>query len=165
MSCDLQSYWEGFGVSRFASPVDVATYGEYRVKRDDTRPLYRFTGRITADGSTGFAAEPGRYHIYAGWFCPWTQRTTIERALHGLQDVVGVSYVDDDRDSRGWAFREKYGPDPVNGFGLLRAAYEAAEPGFELYQLPAFQEATKFSSFTHPGATVPDWDLVVERKR
>jgi putative glutathione S-transferase len=120
-------------VSRFASPVDVATYGEYRIARapGDIRPLYRFTGRITADGSSGLAAEPGRYHIYAGWFCPWAQRTTIERALHGLEDVVSVSYVDDDRDGRGWAFRQKHGPDPVNGFELLRDAYEATEPGFD----------------------------------
>ena len=31
----------------------------------------------------------------------------------------------------GWAFRETYGPDPVNGFTLLREAYEATEPGFD----------------------------------
>ncbi|GAA1684713.1 glutathione S-transferase C-terminal domain-containing protein [Fodinicola feengrottensis] len=115
----------------FASPVDVATYGEYRVPPGGARPLYRFTGRITADGSSGFAAEPGRYHLYAGWFCPWAQRTTIELALLGLRDVVSVSYVDDERDARGWAFREKHGPDPVNGFTLLRQAYEATEPGFD----------------------------------
>jgi putative glutathione S-transferase len=33
----------------------------------------------------------------------------------------------------------------------------------ELYQQPAFRETTTFGSFTQPGATVPDWDLVVER--
>lgn len=118
---------------RYASPVDTATYGEYRIVRDpaDPRPLYRFGGRISEDGSTPFAAEPGRYHLYAGWFCPWAQRTTIQRALRGLEDVVSVSYVDGARDGRGWAFRETNGPDPVNGFTLLREAYEATEPGFD----------------------------------
>jgi putative glutathione S-transferase len=118
----------------FASPADVATYGEYRIppaQPGDTRPRYRFTGRITADGSSGYRAEPGRFHIYSGWFCPWAQRVTIQRALNGLEDVVSVSYVDNARDARGWAFREHYGPDPVNGFRLLRDAYERTEPGFD----------------------------------
>ena len=118
---------------RYASPADTATYGEYRIVRapGDTRPLYRFTGRITADGSSGFPAEPGRYHLYAGWFCPWAQRTTLQVALNGLEDVISVSYIDNARDARGWAFREPTGPDPVNGFTLLREAYEATEPGFD----------------------------------
>lgn len=118
---------------RYASPVDTSAHGEYRIVRrpGDDRPLYRFTGRITADGSSGLRAEAGRYHLYAGWFCPWSQRVTIERALNGLEDVVSVSYVDDARDGRGWAFRETHGSDPVNGFTLLRDAYDATEPGFD----------------------------------
>jgi putative glutathione S-transferase len=118
---------------RFASAVDLETYGAYRVKREpgDDRPLYRFTGRVTADGSSGFAAESGRYHLYSGWFCPWAQRTTIQLALNGLEDVISVSYVDNARDARGWGFREKYGPDPVNGFTLLREAYNVTEPDFD----------------------------------
>jgi glutathionyl-hydroquinone reductase len=130
--------------SRLASPVDTTTYGEYRIVRrsDDPRPLYRFTGRIPdggagSSGSSGSAVSAvsavsaGRYHLYAGWFCPWSQRTTIAHALAGLGDVVSVSYVDNVRDGRGWAFRERYGPDPVNGFSLLRQAYEATEEGFD----------------------------------
>jgi glutathionyl-hydroquinone reductase len=115
----------------YASPTDVTAYGEYTIKRDDSRPLYRFGGRITADGSSGYRAEPGRYHIYSGWFCPWAQRVLLQRALNGLEDVVTVSYMDGTRDARGWAFRETYGPDPVNGFTLLRDAYEATETGFD----------------------------------
>ncbi|MCM3884359.1 glutathione S-transferase C-terminal domain-containing protein [Frankia sp. R82] len=117
----------------YASPTDVATYGAYTINQDpaDPRPLYRFTGRLTADGSSGYRAEPGRYHVYSGWFCPWAQRVTLQIALNGLDDVISVSYVDNSRDARGWAFRETYGPDPVNGFTLLRDAYEATEPGFD----------------------------------
>jgi len=117
----------------YASPVDVDTHGAYTIDRrpGDTRPLYRFEGRITDDGSTPFAPEAGRYHLYAGWFCPWAQRTTITLELAGLAEVVSVSYVDGQRDGRGWAFRATNGPDPVNGFLLLRQAYEATEPGFD----------------------------------
>ena len=117
----------------YASPVDVERFGEYRVRRDpgDERPMYRFEGRISTDGSTPFAAEAGRYHIYSGWFCPWAQRVTIAHALAGLDEVVSVSHVNGRRDARGWAFREQYGPDPVNGFTLLRDAYDATEPDFD----------------------------------
>jgi glutathionyl-hydroquinone reductase len=118
---------------RYASAADTAAHGEYRITRapGDERPVYRFRGRITADGSSGFPAEAGRYHLYSGWFCPWAQRVTIVRLLAGLEDVVSLSYVDGTRDGRGWAFRETHGADPVNGFTLLREAYDATEPEFD----------------------------------
>jgi glutathionyl-hydroquinone reductase len=117
----------------YASPADSEAHGDYRIAQDpdDPRPLYRFDGRIRSDGSTPFAPEAGRYHIYSGWFCPWAQRVVIVRSLAGLDDVISLSYVDSRRDARGWAFREPNGPDPVNGFTLLRQAYDATEPGFD----------------------------------
>lgn len=117
----------------YASPADTNTYGEYTISRPpgDTRPVYRFTDRISADGSTPYPAEADRYHVYSGWFCPWAQRVTLVVELAGLSDVVSVSYVDGKRDARGWAFRETHGPDPVNGFTLLRDAYNATEPDFD----------------------------------
>jgi glutathionyl-hydroquinone reductase len=122
---------------QYASPVDYDTYGPYGPGRGFDRgqqwrrPRYRFQGRVTADGSSGFPAEPGRYHLYISWGCPWAQRTAIVRKLMRLDDVVSLSYVDDVRDARGWAFRERRGPDPVNGFTFLAQAYEATEPGYD----------------------------------
>jgi putative glutathione S-transferase len=114
--------------TRLATAVDTAAFGEYRIP-GTPGPLLRFTGRITADGE--FTARPFRYHVYGGWFCPWSQRVAITRALAGLEDIVTMSFVDGARDGRGWAFRERYGPDPVNGFTLLREVYEATEEGFD----------------------------------
>jgi putative glutathione S-transferase len=127
-----------------ASPVDFATYGDYgdfRPKKpaaaatqgEFVRPAYPFQGRITADGSSGYPAEPGRYHLYISWACPWANRTAIVRDLLGLQDVISLSAVDPVRDGRGWAFRagDGYGLDPLNGFQFLREAYEATEPGYD----------------------------------
>jgi putative glutathione S-transferase len=124
---------------RVASPVDFETFGPYSVKspprRDGgfVRPVYPFQGRITADGSSGFPAEAGRYHLYVSLACPWAHRSVIVRELMGLQDVISLSVVDPIRDGRGWAFREGpgYTADPVNGFTLLREAYEATEPGYD----------------------------------
>jgi putative glutathione S-transferase len=119
--------------SPLASPVDVERFGEYRITRQpqDQRPLYRFEGRISTDGTTPFTPEAGRYHVYSGWFCPWAQRVTIVHALAGLDDIVSVSYVDGARDARGWGFRGETGPDPINGFTLLREAYDLTEPHFD----------------------------------
>jgi putative glutathione S-transferase len=122
-----------------ASPVDFSEYGDYSVKapvRPDgafIRPLYPFQGRITADGSSGFPAQAGRYHLYVSLACPWAHRSVIVRSLLELEDVVSLSVVDPIRDGRGWAFRDGpgYGPDPVNGFTLLREAYEESEPGYD----------------------------------
>jgi glutathione S-transferase/putative glutathione S-transferase len=119
----------------YASPVDHTAYGHYGPGRlhlspDWNRPIYPFQGRVTADGSSGFRAEPGRYHLYVAWVCPYAHRAAIVRKLKGLEDVVSLSYVDDERDGRGWAFRERRGHDPVNGFALLEQAYEATEHGY-----------------------------------
>ncbi|MBE8525362.1 glutathione S-transferase C-terminal domain-containing protein [Amycolatopsis sp. H6(2020)] len=92
---------------------------------------HQLQGRVTADGSSGFKAEPGRYHLYLAWSCPWAQRTGIVRALKGLHDVVSLSYVDDERDDRGWVFGSRRGLDPVNGFSSLAQGYEATSPGYE----------------------------------
>jgi putative glutathione S-transferase len=125
-----------------ASPVDFDRYGDYTGRpkvapspgaSEFVRAAYPFQGRITADGSSGFEAEPGRYHLYVSWACPWAHRSAIVRELAGLQDVVSLSAVDPVRDGRGWAFRTGpgHGPDPVNGFTFISQAYEATEPGFD----------------------------------
>jgi glutathionyl-hydroquinone reductase len=123
----------------YASPIDYDRYGRYGDSKAQgfqagegfRRPRYRFQGRVTADGSSGYRAEPGRYHLYIAWGCPWANRAAIVRKLTGLEEIVSLSYVDDERDGRGWAFRDKRGPDPVNGFTFLSEAYEATEPGYQ----------------------------------
>lgn len=42
-----------------------------------------------------------------------------------------MSFVGAMRDGRGWAFREDSGLDPVNGFTLLREAYELSVPDYD----------------------------------
>ena len=49
------------------------------------RPSTTFRDRITADGTSGFKAESGRYHLYISWACPWAHRTAIMRKLKGLK--------------------------------------------------------------------------------
>ncbi len=96
------------------------------------RQRYRFRDRITADGSSGYRAEAGRYHLYVSLACPWAHRAIIVRRLLGLEGVVSMSVVDPIRNEKGWAFREGegHGVDPVCGFAYLSEPYLRSDPTF-----------------------------------
>jgi glutathionyl-hydroquinone reductase len=95
------------------------------------RQQSRFTDWVTADGSSGHRAEPGRYHLYVARACPWSQRTLIVRHLKGLEDVIGVSFADPYRDERGWAFSGDGFVDELHGWDFLAEAYKASDPSFD----------------------------------
>src|SRR3954451_7785878 len=63
--------------------------------------------------------QPGRYHLYVSWACPWAHRTVIARRLKGLEGAIGMSVVDPIRDERGWAFTGGDFVDDLNGYRLL----------------------------------------------
>ena len=104
--------------------IDLA--GEF-VRQED-----HFRDWVRADGSSGYPAERGRYHLYVSLACPWAHRIVIARVLKELVDVIGMTVVDPVRDERGWAFRNgpSHSEDPVNGFAFLSEAYRATEPGY-----------------------------------
>jgi len=89
-----------------------------------------FRDWVRADGSTPYAPEAGRYHLYVSLACPWAHRTVIVRQLKGLQDAIGMTVVDPIRDERGWRFLPDE-PDPLNGFTFLSEAYRVSDPGFD----------------------------------
>ncbi|MFI4986870.1 MAG: glutathione S-transferase family protein [Alphaproteobacteria bacterium] len=92
----------------------------------------RFRNWVTADGSSGFKAAPGRYHLYVSLACPWAHRTLIVRALKGLEAVVSLSIVDPLMAGEGWAFSDHPGavPDRVNGKRFLHEVYTLADPRY-----------------------------------
>ena len=92
------------------------------------RQANRFIDRITADGSSGYPAEPGRYRLFVSYACPWAQRTLIVRRLLGLEDAISVAVVDPIRDERGWRFPDR---DPVTGAVFLSELYLARDPSFQ----------------------------------
>jgi glutathionyl-hydroquinone reductase len=95
------------------------------------RQQSRFRDWVSADGSTPYAAEPGRYHLYVAMACPWSHRIEIVRRLKRLTDVIDVSYAHPYRDERGWAFPGGPYTDDLNGFDFLAEAYERSAPEFE----------------------------------
>lgn len=83
-------------------------------------------------GSGGFAAEPGRYHLYVSLACPWAHRTLIFRKLKGLESMIGVSVVNPLMLEEGWTFEPADGvvADPVAGARRLHEVYTRAEPHY-----------------------------------
>ena len=75
------------------------------------RSKAQFRNWVTADGSAGptghdgFKAEPGRYHLYVSYACPWAHRTLIFRAIKGLEDMIDVSFVHWYMGDKGWTFQ------------------------------------------------------------
>jgi putative glutathione S-transferase len=107
-------------------PAETNTIGAF------VRQAYTIRARITADGPSGFPAEPGRYHLYVSLACPWAHRAIIVRRLLGLEPIISMSVVDPIRDERGWAFRDGPGHsrDPINGFQFLSEAYLITDPTY-----------------------------------
>ena len=93
------------------------------------RSTTSFRDRVTADGSSGFPAEAGRYHLYVSWACPWAHRTAIMRTLKGLEAEISLSSVDPFMGDDGWVFSEEY-PDALNGAEYLREIYTKAAPDY-----------------------------------
>jgi len=92
----------------------------------------KFGNWVTADGSTGFKAEPGRYHLYVSLGCPWAHRTVLLWKLKQLEKIVGLSIVDPVISEQGWKFSDKPGctPDGVNGADYLWQVYVKANPTY-----------------------------------
>lgn len=102
------------------------------------RDAAKFRNWITPDGSPGptgegnFKAEPGRYHLYAAYFCPWAHRTLIFRELKGLAGMVSVSIVHWLMRENGITFAEGEGVigDPIHQARYLYEIYQAAAPNY-----------------------------------
>ena len=60
-----------------------------------------------ADGSSGFKAEKGRYHLYVAFACPWAHRGLVARKLKGLEDVVSLTVLDWFQGDEGWRFADQ----------------------------------------------------------
>ena len=96
----------------------------------------RYRNWITPDGAPGptgeggFRAEPGRYHLYVSFACPWAHRTLIMRALKGLEGSISLSVTHWHMGENGWTFEPASGviPDPFRNAKYLYEIYLADDP-------------------------------------
>jgi putative glutathione S-transferase len=107
-------------------------YDTSKTAGEFVRAESQFRNIVTADGSCGFRAEPGRYHLYVSLACPWAHRTIIYRRLKQLEDVISMSVVEPVMSDQGWTFTDGEGctPDSVNGSTYLHQIYTRAQPDY-----------------------------------
>jgi putative glutathione S-transferase len=94
-----------------------------------------FRDRVRADGSTRFAPEAGRYHLYVSLACPWAHRTLIGRKRKRLEDAISVSVVHPYLGKDGWSFANPDDTagvtgDDVLGKEHLHQVYTEADPTY-----------------------------------
>jgi putative glutathione S-transferase len=97
-----------------------------------------FRNWVTPDGAPGptgaggFKAEPGRYHLYVSFACPWAHRTLIFRKLKRLEPMIALSVVHWLMGENGWTFAEAPGvvPDPIHRARFLHEIYTRAQPRY-----------------------------------
>jgi putative glutathione S-transferase len=112
------------------------TADDERLRNSDdgnfVRPNTSFRSYVTADGSSGFAAEPNRYHLYVALSCPWAHRTLLLRALKGLEEAIPVSIVAPWTLEEGWSFASYPGAtgDQANGSKYLYELYLRAHHNY-----------------------------------
>ncbi len=102
------------------------------------RDASAFRNWVTVDGAPGpsgdggFAAEAGRYHLYASYFCPWATRCLIMRKLKGLESAISLSLTDWLMREDGITFHERDGviADPIHHAAFLHQVYTAAKPHY-----------------------------------
>jgi putative glutathione S-transferase len=118
----------------------MTMFGKLKVEKGEfVRTESSFRNWVTKDGSAGpsgdegFAAEPGRYHLYVSYACPWAHRALIFRALKGLQDIISVSVVHPLMPSESWVFGDYPGAteDHINHAHYLYENYLKADAQFD----------------------------------
>ena len=107
--------------------------GEFIRTKSGFRNWVTRDGSAGLSGEAGFAAEPGRYHLYVSHACPWAHRTMIFRALKGLQDAISVSVVHPLMPEESWVFGEYPGAteDHVNKASYMYENYLKADSSFD----------------------------------
>jgi putative glutathione S-transferase len=113
-------------------------YDTEETKGKFEREAAKFRNWVTVDGSAGptgeggFKAEPGRYHLYVSYACPWAHRTIIFRKLKKLEDIISLNVVNPHMLENGWSFAPYPGstPDEVNHCEYLYQVYLKANPQY-----------------------------------
>ena len=79
----------------------------------------------------GFKAEPGRYHLFVSYNCPWAHRTIIFRKLKKLENVISMSLADKPK-TAGWAYAQPIDDFKPENDGVFRLhqVYQAADSNY-----------------------------------
>ncbi|NVK00026.1 MAG: glutathione S-transferase family protein [Oceanospirillaceae bacterium] len=114
-------------------------YDTSKTKGKFERSIAQFRNWVTIDGSAGpsgeagFKAEPGRYHLYVSYACPWAHRTLMMRQLKGLENIISLSVVHPLMLNHGWTFDTDFDGatgDHLFGHKYYYQIYTQADPHY-----------------------------------
>jgi putative glutathione S-transferase len=110
----------------------AATGGRFVRQESQFRNWVTRDGAAGPSGKGGFKAEPGRYHLYVSYACPWASRTLIFRSLKRLKDAISVSVVHHYMGPDGWTFRAEEGAtgDTLYSLDFLHQVYTKVDPAY-----------------------------------
>jgi putative glutathione S-transferase len=105
-----------------------STGGRFKRSESAFRNWITADGAAGSSGAPGFEAEPGRYHLYVAYACPWAHRALIFRKLKGLESMISLSVVNPIMKENGWTFEPGYKVqgDPIHGATYMHQVYTAA---------------------------------------
>ncbi len=90
------------------------------------RPESSFRSFIgAADGV--YAAQAGRYHLFANAGCPWAYRALLYRSLKQLEPLLSISLTQPAAGAQGWTFGE---PEALLGALHMHHVYTAGQADF-----------------------------------
>ena len=111
--------------------VSTDSSGSGYVEPEYARDSKYISDRITADGSSPWPVEAGRYRLVIARACPWANRSVIVRRLLGLEDAISMGMCGPTHDERSWTFDlDPDGRDPVLGYERLQEAFLARDPEY-----------------------------------
>ncbi len=111
---------------------DTGSDGKFKRSESQFRDWITVDGKPAEGRERGFKAEPGRYHLYVSYACPWAHRTLVYRKLKKLEDVISVDVVHHFMAENGWTFVEEDGAtgDTLYGSEFLHQIYTRADPTY-----------------------------------
>ncbi|TNE86104.1 MAG: hypothetical protein EP330_23220 [Deltaproteobacteria bacterium] len=83
--------------------IDGQWEGEWRPTDEDGDGAFLRKASVFRDTLPAELPEPGRYHLFVAWTCPWAHRTLLTRSLKGLSDRIPVHFANELTD-KSWAF-------------------------------------------------------------
>ncbi|MCC6777155.1 MAG: glutathione S-transferase C-terminal domain-containing protein [Hyphomicrobiales bacterium] len=115
--------------------VDGKWVSDDVLRQHDEKGLYFkraavFRHQVTADGSSGFPAQSGRYHLYCAVACPWAHRAVLFRVLKGLVPHVTLWNAAQEVGGEGWGFGPEghLAPGTDRRVRWLHELYTVADP-------------------------------------
>lgn len=110
-----------------AKMIEGKWESEWVPSDDDGDGAFVRKASVFRDQTLAEPLEPGRYHLFVAWTCPWAHRTLLTRALKGFTDLIPVHFANELTD-KSWRFEDR--SQSPHGDQFLYELYLRADPKY-----------------------------------